>query len=132
MPGWEKGSPKRANNMTKYTAKEEAKGKTNMPGHVRASMNWNRCREMYGDKYSMPITDGAKVIVCKLKTESTGLHQHSVSGGRDAYTGMVQGTAIRLGCHGDRHTGPEDGQPYRCAGVGRAEHGDHEHVQQTV
>jgi hypothetical protein len=41
--------------------------RANMPGHVRASINWNRCREMYGDKYSMPITDGAKVIVCKLK-----------------------------------------------------------------
>ena len=43
-----------------------------MPGHVRASMNWNRCREMYGDKYSMPITDGAKVIVCKLKQNPLG------------------------------------------------------------
>ena len=71
-PGWEKGSPKRANNMTKYTAAEEKAGKTNMPGHVRASMNWNKCREMYGDKYSMPITDGAKVIVCKLKQNPLG------------------------------------------------------------
>ena len=66
-PGWEKGSPKRANNMTKYTEAEAKQGRANMPGHVRASMNWNKCREMYGDKYSMPITDGAKVIVCKLK-----------------------------------------------------------------
>jgi DNA polymerase elongation subunit (family B) len=71
-PGWEKGSPKRANNMTKYTAAETKKGKTNMPGHVRASMNWNRCREMYGDKYSMSITDGMKVIVCKLKNNPLG------------------------------------------------------------
>ena len=71
-PGWEKGSPKRANNMTKYTAAETKKGKTNMPGHVRASMNWNRCRDMYSDKYSMPITDGAKVIVCKLKNNPLG------------------------------------------------------------
>tara|TARA_Y100001963_G_scaffold123597_1_gene173733 strand:+ start:30 stop:2291 length:2262 start_codon:yes stop_codon:yes gene_type:complete len=66
-PGWEKGSPKRANNMTKYTEAEAKKGKANMPGHVRASMNWNNCKNMYGDKYSLPITDGAKVIVCKLK-----------------------------------------------------------------
>ena len=43
-----------------------------MPGHVRASMNWNRCRDMYSDKYSMPITDGAKVIVCKLKNNPLG------------------------------------------------------------
>ena len=66
-PGWEKGSPKRANNITEYGKKEEAQGKANMPGHVRASINWNNCRKMYSDKYSMPITDGAKVIVCKLK-----------------------------------------------------------------
>ena len=66
-PGWEKGSPKRANKVTEYLAKETKQGRATMPGHVRASINWNRCRELYGDKYSMPITDGAKVIVCKLK-----------------------------------------------------------------
>tara|TARA_B100000965_G_scaffold24544_1_gene18432 strand:- start:3960 stop:6623 length:2664 start_codon:yes stop_codon:yes gene_type:complete len=72
MPGWEIGSPKRANNMTKYTAAEEKQGRANMPGHVRASMNWNRCREIYGDKFSLPILDGAKVIVCKLKNNPLG------------------------------------------------------------
>ena len=66
-PGWEKGSPKRANNVTDYWEKEKKQGKANMPGHVRASINWNNCKIMYGDKYSLPITDGAKVIVCKLK-----------------------------------------------------------------
>jgi DNA polymerase elongation subunit (family B) len=66
-PGWEKGSPKRANNITEYQAKEKKDGKTNMPGHVRASINWNTLKRMYGDKYSANITDGAKVIVCKLK-----------------------------------------------------------------
>ena len=66
-PGWEKGSPKRANNITEYGAKEKKAGKTNMPGHVRASINWNTLKRMYNDKYSMNITDGAKVIVCKLK-----------------------------------------------------------------
>jgi len=71
-PGWEKGSPKRANNVTMYLEKEVKQGRANMPGHVRASINWNRCREMYGDKYSMPITDGAKVIVCKLKNNPLG------------------------------------------------------------
>ena len=39
-----------------------------MPGHVRASINWNTLKRMYNDKYSMGITDGAKVIVCKLKS----------------------------------------------------------------
>ncbi len=66
-PGWEKGSPKRANNITEYQRKEEKAGKANMPGHVRASINWNTLKRMYEDKYSMGITDGAKVIVCKLK-----------------------------------------------------------------
>ena len=66
-PGWEKGSPKRANNITEYRQKEERQGKANMPGHVRASLNWNTLKRMFSDKYSMNITDGAKVIVCKLK-----------------------------------------------------------------
>ena len=66
-PGWEKGSPKRANNITEYAAKEKKAGKTNMPGHVRASLNWNTLKRMFDDKYSMQIVDGAKVIVCKLK-----------------------------------------------------------------
>jgi len=71
-PGWEKGSPKRANNITDYQAKEAKAGKANMPGHVRASINWNTLKRMYGDKYSMAITDGAKVIVCKLKPNPLG------------------------------------------------------------
>jgi DNA polymerase elongation subunit (family B) len=71
-PGWEKGSPKRANNITDYQAKEAKAGKANMPGHVRASINWNTLKRMYNDKYSMGITDGAKVIVCKLKPNPLG------------------------------------------------------------
>jgi len=66
-PGWEKGSPKRANNITEYQAKEAKQGKANMPGHVRASINWNTLKRMNNDKYSMNIVDGMKVIVCKLK-----------------------------------------------------------------
>jgi DNA polymerase elongation subunit (family B) len=71
-PGWEKGSPKRANKITEYQAKEVKAGKANMPGHVRASINWNTLKRMMGDKYSMAITDGAKVIVCKLKQNPMG------------------------------------------------------------
>jgi DNA polymerase elongation subunit (family B) len=71
-PGWEKGSPKRANNITEYQAKEKKAGKANMPGHVRASINWNTLKRMFDDKYSMSITDGAKVIVCKLKDNPMG------------------------------------------------------------
>ena len=71
-PGWEKGSPKRANNITEYLSKLERAGKVTIPGHVRASMNWNTLRRMYDDKYSLEITDGAKVIVCKLKDNPLG------------------------------------------------------------
>ncbi|MEY4333143.1 MAG: hypothetical protein RLZZ196_1881, partial [Bacteroidota bacterium] len=71
-PGWEKGSPKRANNITEYEAKEKKQGKANMPGHVRASINWNTLKRMFNDKYSMNITDGAKVIVCKVKQNPLG------------------------------------------------------------
>lgn len=70
--GWDKGSPKRANNITKYQGIEEETGKANMPGHVRASINWNTLKKIFDDKYSMSIVDGAKVIVCKLKPNPTG------------------------------------------------------------
>jgi len=71
-PGWEKGSPRRANNITNYREKEEMKGKITMPGHVRASINWNTLKEMHDDKYSAHIIDGSKVVVCKLKPNYTG------------------------------------------------------------
>jgi DNA polymerase elongation subunit (family B) len=71
-PSWEKGSPKRANNITYYEAEEKKKGKANLPGHVRASVNWNTLRRMNGDRYSMQIVDGMKVVVCKLKDNPLG------------------------------------------------------------
>ena len=71
-PGWEKGSPKRANKVGHYRRLEEKQGKANMPGHVRASLNWNTLKRMNGDKYSEEIVDGMKVIVCKLKQNPLG------------------------------------------------------------
>jgi DNA polymerase elongation subunit (family B) len=71
-PGWEKGSPKRANKVGHYRRLEEKQGKANMPGHVRASINWNTLKRMNGDKYSEEIVDGMKVIVCKLKQNPLG------------------------------------------------------------
>ena len=81
--GWEKGTPKRVNNLTKYLGmviayNNQTAGMANldnnsaikkpiMPGHVRASLNWNELRKAYKDRYSLPIMDGQKVIVCKLK-----------------------------------------------------------------
>ena len=88
---WKKGMPKRANNVTMYTAKlmQKAKvpenyrlhkldavkneGQSNMiPGHVRASINWNNLRQANSDNYSLPITDGMKVVVCKLRNNPMG------------------------------------------------------------
>ena len=71
-PAWEKGTPKRVNNLTKYTKEEERLGRANMPGHVRAAMNWNNLRRMHGDQYSMAIVDGMKTIVCKLRDNPLG------------------------------------------------------------
>lgn len=79
-PGWEKGSPKRANNITKYNAIQQQNvtsvgakgGKTMIPGHVLASINWNKLKKIYEDHYSQPIMDGAKVIVCKLRNNPAG------------------------------------------------------------
>ena len=71
-PGYEKGSPKRANKIGHYQRLEQKQGKANMPGHVRASINWNTLKRMNGDKYSQEIVDGMKVIVCKLKQNPLG------------------------------------------------------------
>jgi len=71
-PGWEKGSPKRVNNLTMYGKKEQQQGRANMPGHVRAALNWNTMKRMNDDKYSQGIVDGMKVIVCKLKQNALG------------------------------------------------------------
>jgi len=82
-PGWEKGTPKKVSALTDYVQryatgrnmslieaskmKSGFKAKVNMPGHVKAAMNWNTMCETQGDRYSMRIGDGAKIIVCKLK-----------------------------------------------------------------
>lgn len=76
LPAWEKGSPKAVNRLTYYREQEEmvlmarlkgTKLRFSMPGHVRASIYWNRLRDLYGDIESLPIRDGQKVRVCPLK-----------------------------------------------------------------
>ncbi len=71
---WTKGSPKSVNKLTMYGDLEanSKTGKANMPGHVRAAINWNYLRKVNGDNYSMKIVDGMKVIVCKLKSNALG------------------------------------------------------------
>jgi DNA polymerase elongation subunit (family B) len=72
MPAWEKGTPKRVNNLTSYGDKLDKNGTANLPGHVRAAINWNNLRRMHGDNFSMKIVDGMKTIVCKLKPNPMG------------------------------------------------------------
>lgn len=77
---WQKGSPKKVSNLSKYYAIKKAQQATNVwkarntkdkksmiPGHVDASINWNNMLDMQGDRYSMRITDGSRIVVCKLK-----------------------------------------------------------------
>jgi DNA polymerase elongation subunit (family B) len=91
MDPWMKGMPKRVNNLTHYTESynkafsmnksaslyaleklKDEKTKVMIPGHVRASINWNNFKQAVGDNYSMTITDGMKVIVCRLKSNAMG------------------------------------------------------------
>ena len=71
-PSWEKGTPKRVNNLTNHTKIFEKTGKCGV-GHALAAINWNRLKKMNADAYSMDITDGMKTIVCKLKPNTLGI-----------------------------------------------------------
>jgi hypothetical protein len=88
-PSWEKGSPKRVNNLTAYRGKmakydmdrKRAQNqnksvkdikKPPMPGHVTAALNWNKLREINSDNYANEITDGMKTIVCRIKDNPMG------------------------------------------------------------
>lgn len=77
---WQKGSPKRVNNLKHYhdvmvfkNGKDEHGKTITIPGHVRASINWNKLREANSDVNSIKITDGSKIIVCKLKNNPYGM-----------------------------------------------------------
>lgn len=72
-PAWEKGTPKRVNKLTYYGDLELKQGRANMPGHVRAAINWNNMCRMHSDNRSMKITDGMKAIVCKLRPNPLGM-----------------------------------------------------------
>ena len=51
-PGYEKGSPKRANKIGHYQRLEQKQGKANMPISLeQVSRNWNTLKRMNGDRY---------------------------------------------------------------------------------
>jgi DNA polymerase elongation subunit (family B) len=70
LPSWEKGTPKRVNNLTKFTVMYDKNARSNLPGHVRAAVNWNILREINKDNKVMKINDGQKTIVCKLRNNA--------------------------------------------------------------
>jgi len=77
MKPWQQGTPRAVNKLSHYRDKLEdagfkkAKGiqvgNLHVPGHVTASLNWNRMKEINMDQHAMKIIDGQKVIVCKLR-----------------------------------------------------------------
>ncbi|MEM5877516.1 MAG: hypothetical protein QXF12_01425 [Candidatus Aenigmatarchaeota archaeon] len=97
---WKKGIPKRVNGLTEYTEKYErmknefsdddfyhkrkAKNRKDkndifaIPGHVMASINYNKLRNLYKDNVSLEIQDGSKIIVCYLKPNNK-FNMHSVA-----------------------------------------------------
>lgn len=74
---WQMGTPRAVNKLSHYRDKIEAAGikklqggtvgNLHVPGHVTASLAWNRLKEINMDQHAMKIIDGQKVIVCKLK-----------------------------------------------------------------
>ena len=72
QPAWTKGSPRAVNNLTMYGERIKNNVPGPVPGHVRASLNWNSLLEMHKDKFSTKIVDGAKIVVCQLKTNALG------------------------------------------------------------
>ena len=77
MKPWEQGTPRAVNKLTHYrNVLEDAMhkklqgielGNLHVPGHVRASLDWNRLKESNSDYHCMKILDGQKIVVCRLK-----------------------------------------------------------------
>jgi DNA polymerase elongation subunit (family B) len=70
---WKQGTPKRVNKLTHYKNLIDAGKGNKVPGHVRASINWNTFRELNKDLTSAKITDGMKIVVVPLKGELYGM-----------------------------------------------------------
>lgn len=77
MKPWQQGTPRAVNKLTFYRDKLEDAGikklkgievgNLHVPGHVTASLAWNRLKEIHQDQHAMRIIDGQKIIVCKLR-----------------------------------------------------------------
>jgi len=80
MKPWQQGTPRAVNKLSHYRDKIEDAGykklkgievgNLHVPGHVTASLAWNRLKEIHQDQHAMRIIDGQKIIICKLKETS--------------------------------------------------------------
>ena len=50
-----------------------------MPGHVRASMNWNELRSAYKDNYSLAKHGWTEGYCVQIETNPNELYKHSIS-----------------------------------------------------
>ncbi len=87
MKHWDMGSPKKVSKLSFYKdvksklenntidkAAFRVKGKKPpIPGHVAASINWNKLLELVDDRQSMKILDGSRIVVCKLVPNSLNM-----------------------------------------------------------
>jgi DNA polymerase elongation subunit (family B) len=60
------GLPKGIKGIEEYTDAYNMDNKTKLPGHVSASMFWNKCLDEYSDTTSVKITSGSKIKVFYL------------------------------------------------------------------
>lgn len=77
MKPWQQGTPRAVNKLSHYRDKLEDAGikklkgievgNLHVPGHVTASLAWNKLKEINMDQHAMKIIDGQKIVVCKLK-----------------------------------------------------------------
>ena len=72
MKPWEKGTPKRVNNLTNLTNIYMRTNKCHV-GHALAAIHYNNLLVVHDDRYSMRIADGMKTIVCQLKNNPWGM-----------------------------------------------------------
>lgn len=75
LPPWEKGTPRRVNNLAHFKKAYDNNGildgkKIMIPNHVKAALNYNVLRDLMNDKDSLAVTNSQKIIVCSLKKNS--------------------------------------------------------------
>ena len=66
------GLPKMVKKVEEYARHYEAKTKITIPGHVQASLFWNKCLEKYNDHESFKIVSGTKIRTFNLTKKIDG------------------------------------------------------------